>query len=119
MGRKSKNSQEINIYFSIAFYATASTNESVLIIGGFTGGSPSYTSTIAEYKDGNWEKVGDLAQARHSHGAITSGSVTMVIGGYPRTKTELWEFYSLENGIIDPILPENYSNVGLFLVDVG
>ena len=83
MGRKSKNSQEINIYFSIAYYATASTNESVFIIGGFTGGSPAYTSTIAEYKDGNWEKVGDLAQRRYSHGAITSESVTMILGGYP------------------------------------
>ena len=62
-------------------YASASTSDSVLIIGGFTAGSPDYTSTIAEYKDGNWKNVGNLAQARHAHGAITSGSITMVVGG--------------------------------------
>ena len=62
-------------------YAAASTSDSVLIIGGFTAGSPAYTSTIAEYKDGNWKKVGNLAQARNNHGAITSGSITMVVGG--------------------------------------
>ena len=62
-------------------YATASTDESVFIIGGYTAGSPSYISTIAEYKDGNWKNVGNLAQARYAHGAITSGSITMVAGG--------------------------------------
>ena len=69
--------------FRISDYATASTSDSVLIIGGLTRGSPSRTSTIAEYKDGNWKNVGNLAQARYGHGAITSGSVTMVVGGYP------------------------------------
>ena len=69
--------------FRITYYATASTRESVLIIGGYTKGSPPYSSTIAEYKDGSWKNVGNLAQARHGHGAITSGSVTMVVGGQP------------------------------------
>ena len=62
-------------------YATVSTDDSVYIIGGFTDGSPSFTSTIAEFKDGNWEAVGHLAEARCVHGSITSGSSTMVIGG--------------------------------------
>ena len=73
--------QYYKLIFRIAFYATASTSESVLIIGGYNGGS--YISTIAEYKDGSWKNVGNLAQARHAHGAITSGSSTMVVGGYP------------------------------------
>ena len=67
----------------ISYYATASTIESVLIIGGLIGSPPSYSSTIAEYKDGSWKNIGNLAQARHGLGAITSGSVTMVVGGYP------------------------------------
>ena len=51
---------------------------------GYTAGSPTYASdTIAEYKDGIWSNVGNLAQARYSHGAITSGSTTLVVGGYP------------------------------------
>ena len=36
---------------------------------------------IAEYKNDKWYNVGSLKQSRHSHGAITSGSFTMVIGG--------------------------------------
>ena len=71
--------------FRIIFYATASTSDSVLIIGGQTDSSPYTTSTIAEYKDGSWKNVGNLAQARHAHGAITSGSITMVVGGYPNS----------------------------------
>ena len=59
----------------------------MLIIGGYTAGSPMFSSTIAEYKDGNWKNVGNLAQAQHAHGAITSGSITMVVGGYPYSGT--------------------------------
>ena len=69
------------IHFSIAYYATASTPESVLIIGGYTYGSPSTISIIAEYKNGSWTNIGNLAQARYGHCAITSGSITMVVGG--------------------------------------
>ena len=58
----------------------------MLIIGGYTAGSPMYSSTIAEYKDGNWKNVGNLAQARYGHGAITSGSITMVVGGYSKKR---------------------------------
>ena len=79
------------ILFRIAYYATASTIDSVLIIGGYDNyygpsDGQSYTSTIAEYKDGNWKNVGNLAQARHGHGAITSGSITMVVGGNPNSE---------------------------------
>ena len=70
-------------YYRISLYATASTNESIYIIGGYVGGSASYTSTIAEYKEENWKNVGNLAQARAYHGAITSESTTMSVGGYP------------------------------------
>ena len=72
--------------FRISHYATASTDESVFVIGGYNGtpnGSNTYTSTIAEYKNGGWKSVGNLAQARHYHGAIASGSITMVVGGFP------------------------------------
>ena len=74
---------KVKTFLRISNYATASTSEGVLIIGGYTDGSPSYTSTIAEYKDGNWKNLGDLTQSRSSHGAITSGSITMVVGGNP------------------------------------
>ena len=75
----------LELIFRIAFYATASTDESVYIIGGYTDGSPDRITTIAEYKDGNWKRAGNLAQARRFHSAITSGSTTMVVGGYPNS----------------------------------
>ena len=71
--------------FRIVEYATASTEESVLIMGGNTGVQPYRTSTIAQYKDGSWKNIGNLAQARQTHGAITSASVTMVVGGVPNS----------------------------------
>ena len=74
-------SQAYKINFRISRYATAQTDESVFIIGGDPGNYPYYSSTIAEYKNGNWKNIGNLAQARRGHGAITSGSVTMVAGG--------------------------------------
>merc|ERR1711990_267087 len=105
----------------IAYYSTTSTDESVLIIGGYTYGSPSIISIIAEYKNGSWTNIGNLAQARYGHGAITSGSITMVVGGYPfsgsSTNTELWEFDTLETQIMDPTLSSNYLYFGVFLVE--
>ena len=74
-----------NLILRISNYATASTRESVLIIGGYTDGSPAYTSTIAEFKNESWKNVGDLTQSRSSHGAISSGSITMVVGGNPNS----------------------------------
>ena len=67
----------------ISMYATTSTEESVFVIGGFTNISQEglRTSTIAEYKDDEWNNAGNLKQARQAHGAITSCSLTMVIGG--------------------------------------
>ena len=64
-------------------YATTSTNESVYILGGFTNDSSMglRTPIIAEYKDKEWNDFGNLKQSRQAHGAITSDSMTMVIGG--------------------------------------
>ena len=107
-------------HFRISYYATASTEKSVLIIGGLT---PEPTSIIAEYKNESWKNIGNLAQARKNHVAISSGPVTMIVGGYPHdhgnTITELWEFDSLETQIIDLTLSRSYENPGVFLVDVG
>ena len=72
------------ITFSIAYYATTSTDESVYILGGWTNDrSTGYkTPIIAEYKNDQWYNVGKLHQSRNAHGAITSGGLTMVVGGY-------------------------------------
>ena len=64
----------------ISHYATSSTKNSVYIIGGYING-PTNTPIIAQYKNDEWHNVGNLKQTRHGHGAITYGSLTMVIGG--------------------------------------
>ena len=50
------------------------------IIGGGNGESNDL-SVIAEYKNDEWFNIGNIQQARYSHGAITSGLWTMMIGG--------------------------------------
>ena len=67
-------------------YATASTEESVYIIGGYTGYNPGYPdriTTIGEYRNGKWSIAGNLSQARDCHAAISFGAYTMIVGGYP------------------------------------
>ena len=72
----------LKLFLSISGYATASTKESIFILGGTVKIHPTqHTSRVAEYKDGIWKHVGDLAQAKSGIGAITSGPVTMLIGG--------------------------------------
>ena len=65
-------------FYFRSHYGTAHTDESVYIIGGLSDFTtsildntiPSKISTIAEYKNGVWTKIGNLKQARESHGAI-------------------------------------------------
>ena len=76
------------IIFRIARYATASTEESVFIIGGQTDPSVTATSTIAEYKDGIWKHAGNLAQPKRNLGSITSGSITMIVGGLSGSESD-------------------------------
>ena len=74
-------------YFRIVRYETTYTEDSVYIIGGFTWGTPSRISTIAQYKDDIWTIAGNLKQTRSSRGAITVKGKTMIIGGYPQSGT--------------------------------
>ena len=63
----------------VAYYSTASTEDSVYIIGGWQDSSSS--RTIAQFKDNEWVKIGDLNQGRRGHGSITVGLQTIIIGG--------------------------------------
>lgn len=67
----------------LSYYATTNTKESVFIIGGYTDGSPSRISTIAQFEDGIWKNAGSLMQARAGHGAIGLEGITMILGGSP------------------------------------
>ena len=65
----------------IGYYATTSGKDSVYIIGGYITEKGYRSSTIAEFKNDQWRNLGDLQQARYSHGAIKVGSLTYIIGG--------------------------------------
>ena len=64
----------------IYFYTVASTPEAAFVIGGYDGSL--YIDVIAQFKNNQWSKVGDLSQGRRYHGSISVGTETMVIGGY-------------------------------------
>ena len=75
---------EVQIILSISYYASVSTQTSVLIIGGHSNND--YSSSIVEYKDDKWTIIGNLKQARKGHQAISIGSFVMIIGGYSDNK---------------------------------
>ena len=77
----------INYLFSrIYYYSATQTSDAAYIIGGVW-----MKSVIAEFKNDKWRRLDDLNIGRKSHGSITLGSQTMIIGGtdgsgYPGTE---------------------------------
>jgi len=102
----------------ISHYSTTSTSSAAYIIGGFV--SP---TTIAEFKHGQWSKVGDLSTGRYGHASITDGVQTIIIGGNvsgTNAETEIWTLENSESlQSSNPILPGGQYRYGtaLFLVD--
>ena len=89
------------LHFRIGWYSTTSTDESVFIIGGMSTAHrdldmsdkiPSSSwfdvTTIAEYKNGKWRKIGDMVQARSSSIAYIFGSSMKIIGGRFRSNED-------------------------------
>lgn len=81
------------IYFSISNYAQISTEDSVIILGGYaktpkgshrgqlrkSNWGPS--DVIAEYKAGVWNQIGTLLQPRYGHCASAYAGKAYVVGG--------------------------------------
>ena len=69
--------------FSIYRYATSFTPEATIIIGGRTyeNGAGRYVSDIVEFRNMEWNKLGDLASPRGGIGAIDYQYETLVVGG--------------------------------------
>ena len=66
------------LYDRIARYSTAQSPFAAYIIGGY------YTkNVIAEFKNDQWRRLDDLKKGRASHGSITVGTQTMIVGGSP------------------------------------
>ena len=66
------------IYFSIYGYATVTTSQGALIIGGYGGVE---VATVACYNSAGWSRLDDLQSTRYGHRAIINGDKVYVIGG--------------------------------------
>ena len=64
----------------ISHYATASTDSAAYIIGGF--GYSGTVSTIAQFKNNKWLKIGDLNETKGSLSAIFHDGEYLIVGGY-------------------------------------
>ena len=70
-----------NFSFRISAYATVTTSQGAMIIGGYNGKES--VTTIADYT-GNasgWTQIGDLHIARNGHRAIVNVDQVFVVGG--------------------------------------
>ena len=67
------------LFSKISHSSVASTNEAAFVIGGWTGSSN--LDVIAQFKDNAWSLYGNLQKPRNYHASITSGDMTMIIGG--------------------------------------
>ena len=67
--------------FSIVDYATVTTAQGALILGGWSYTLGNALATVASYNNSGWSKLDDLQSTRYGHGAIVNGDKVYVIGG--------------------------------------
>ena len=69
--------------FRISNYCTASTDSAAYILGGFIGKTYDIwrTSTIAQFQNNEWKKIGDLKEIKSDLSAIFHDGEYLIIGG--------------------------------------
>ena len=67
--------EDFKFYFSIRLFATVTTGQGALVIGGYPA-----VATVACYNSG-WSRLDDLQSTRYGHRAIINGDKVYVIGG--------------------------------------
>ena len=67
-------------YSRLRLFATVTTKQGALIIGGYVEALLSPVPTVACYKSG-WTRLDDLQSARNQHRAIINGDKVYMIGG--------------------------------------
>ena len=65
--------------YSIYEYASVTTGQGALIIGGNGGGTE--VATVACYNNAGWNKLDDLQSTRKNHRAIINGDEVYIVGG--------------------------------------
>ena len=63
----------------ISNYATASTDSAAFILGGWDGNDR--VSTIAEYKNNEWQRIGNLNEVKNCLSAIFHNGEYLIVGG--------------------------------------
>ena len=72
----------------ISYYGTASTNSAAYILGGYYYlNGDQRTSTIAQFQNNQWSKIGDLREAKSSSSAILNNEEYLIIGGGTSSKS--------------------------------
>ena len=71
---------EFKTYFRIYLYSVISTTSSVIYFGGLTS-EDDPNDLVAEFKDLEWNKLGNLAGPRHGHRSIKMGNKVYLFGG--------------------------------------
>ena len=66
------------VTFRISHYATASTDSATYIIGGYDGHSE--VSTIAQFKNNEWRKIGELQEPKDPSAIFYNGEY-LIVGG--------------------------------------
>ena len=66
----------ITSFSRISGYSAASSTDAAYIIGG--SDTP---NVVAEFKNDQWTQLEDLSKGRYTHGSITIGAQTMIVGG--------------------------------------
>ena len=74
--------QRFQPYFSIQLYATVTTEQGAVIIGGRKGSDYSDVATVACFNNSGWSRLDNLQSPRRGHRAIINGDKVYVIGGY-------------------------------------
>ena len=70
----------------ISNYGTASTDSAAYIIGGY--GGDGRISTIAQFQNNEWQKIGDLKEVKSDTSAIVHNGEYLIIGGDSNYATE-------------------------------
>ena len=125
-------SPPITLFSEISEYSATQSPDAAYIIGG------RYTQNlVAEFKNDQWRQLDDLNKGRLSHGSITIGTQTMIVGGNAQKwgmilsycfgyedsdfflsfETEVWELENGNNKVITPTLSYYYYGIGLYAVD--
>ena len=78
----------ISCIFRISNYGTASTDSAAYILGGYYDlNGNQRTSTIAQFQNNEWQKIGELNEVKSDSSAVLHDGEYLIIGGDSKYKS--------------------------------